>query len=311
MATGSYEALNVNPVALDHANCPDQTLVALAKSAWDEALSLGRKARLPQRPDHRHRPHRHHRSGDGLRHHRDRAGLRAGEIQETGRRRLFQDHQPVGAGGPWKPWATPAIRSPRSSPMRSATARIGTGPGDQPHRADRPWLWPAPRSRRSRQPCRSAFDIRFVFNQWTLGEDFCKGTLGIPAEKLNDPTFDLLRHLGFTKAADRRRQRPCLRHDDAGRRAVPENRALPGLRLRQPLRQDRQALSVGRQPHLHDGGGAVASSRARSPRRSTCPTRPRIGETLAAYELSHSRWASRPTRSTATAPSSASRWPRR
>ena len=46
----------------------------------------------------------------------------------------------------------------------------------------------------------SAFDIRFVFNQWTLGVDFCKGSLGIPEAKLNDPTFDLLRHLGFTKA---------------------------------------------------------------------------------------------------------------
>ena len=46
----------------------------------------------------------------------------------------------------------------------------------------------------------SAFDIRFVFNQWTLGEDFCTGVLGIPATKLNDPTFDLLRHLGYTKA---------------------------------------------------------------------------------------------------------------
>ena len=46
----------------------------------------------------------------------------------------------------------------------------------------------------------SAFDIRFVFNQWTLGEEFCTEVLGIPAAKLNDPTFDLLRHLGFSKA---------------------------------------------------------------------------------------------------------------
>jgi ribonucleoside-diphosphate reductase alpha chain len=45
-----------------------------------------------------------------------------------------------------------------------------------------------------------AFDIRFVFNQWTLGEEFCQKTLGIPAEKLADPAFDLLRHLGFTRA---------------------------------------------------------------------------------------------------------------
>ena len=46
----------------------------------------------------------------------------------------------------------------------------------------------------------TAFDIRFVFNQWTLGEEFCTGVLGIPAEKLRDPAFDLLRHLGFTRA---------------------------------------------------------------------------------------------------------------
>jgi ribonucleoside-diphosphate reductase alpha chain len=45
----------------------------------------------------------------------------------------------------------------------------------------------------------SAFDIRFVFNQWTLGAEFCTDVLGIPEGKLNDPTFDLLRHLGFSK----------------------------------------------------------------------------------------------------------------
>ena len=43
-----------------------------------------------------------------------------------------------------------------------------------------------------------AFDIRFVFNQWTLGEEFCTQVLGIPAEKLNDPTFDLLKSLGIS-----------------------------------------------------------------------------------------------------------------
>ena len=46
----------------------------------------------------------------------------------------------------------------------------------------------------------SAFDIRFVFNQWTLGAEFCMDVLGIPELKLNDPTFDLLKHLGFSKS---------------------------------------------------------------------------------------------------------------
>src|SRR6056297_1438582 len=41
--TASYEAMNVAPVALDAANCPDQTLVTLARTAWDEALALGEK----------------------------------------------------------------------------------------------------------------------------------------------------------------------------------------------------------------------------------------------------------------------------
>jgi ribonucleoside-diphosphate reductase alpha chain len=45
----------------------------------------------------------------------------------------------------------------------------------------------------------TAFDIKFAFNKWTLGEDFCKDALGISAEDLASPTFDLLAALGFTK----------------------------------------------------------------------------------------------------------------
>jgi ribonucleoside-diphosphate reductase alpha chain len=45
----------------------------------------------------------------------------------------------------------------------------------------------------------SAFDIRFVFNKFTLGEEFCVKTLGFTAEQLNDISFDMLTSLGFTK----------------------------------------------------------------------------------------------------------------
>jgi ribonucleoside-diphosphate reductase alpha chain len=38
-----YEGVNVAPVALDAANCPDARLVDLARAAWDEALRLGEK----------------------------------------------------------------------------------------------------------------------------------------------------------------------------------------------------------------------------------------------------------------------------
>lgn len=45
---------------------------------------------------------------------------------------------------------------------------------------------------------KTAFDIRFVFNRYTLGEDFCKNTLSLTDSQLSDPTFDMLTHLGFT-----------------------------------------------------------------------------------------------------------------
>ena len=44
-----------------------------------------------------------------------------------------------------------------------------------------------------------AFELPFVFNKWTIGEDFLKDGLGIPASVLNDPAFDLLTYLGFTR----------------------------------------------------------------------------------------------------------------
>ena len=46
----------------------------------------------------------------------------------------------------------------------------------------------------------TAFDIRFVFNRWTLGDNFCTETLGIPAEKLDNQDLDVLAELGFSKA---------------------------------------------------------------------------------------------------------------
>ncbi|MGC2051569.1 MAG: vitamin B12-dependent ribonucleotide reductase, partial [Methylovirgula sp.] len=45
----------------------------------------------------------------------------------------------------------------------------------------------------------SAFDIKFVFNKWTLGADFLVNALKVPEEKLDDPAFDLLAFLGFSK----------------------------------------------------------------------------------------------------------------
>ncbi|MEI2804929.1 vitamin B12-dependent ribonucleotide reductase [Albidovulum sp.] len=193
-----YEALAVRPVPLDHANCPDQTLVSLAKSAWDEALALGEK--------------------HGCR------NAQATVIAPTGTIGLVMDCDTTGiepdfalvkfkklaGGGYFKiinrsvPAALETLgygsaqieeiiahavghASLGNCPGINHTALVGHGFG----RAELDRIEAA---------LPSAFDIRFVFNQWTLGESFCRETLGIPAEKLADPTFDLLRHLGFTKA---------------------------------------------------------------------------------------------------------------
>ena len=45
----------------------------------------------------------------------------------------------------------------------------------------------------------TAFDIKFAFNKWTLGVEFLRDELGVDAEDLAAPSFDLLAHLGFTK----------------------------------------------------------------------------------------------------------------
>ena len=44
----------------------------------------------------------------------------------------------------------------------------------------------------------TAFDISFVFNQHTLGEKFCRETLGLNDENMSDFEFSILSHLGFT-----------------------------------------------------------------------------------------------------------------
>jgi ribonucleoside-diphosphate reductase alpha chain len=45
----------------------------------------------------------------------------------------------------------------------------------------------------------TAFDIKFVFNKWTLGAEYLRDELGVDVADLASPTFDLLAHLGFSR----------------------------------------------------------------------------------------------------------------
>ncbi|MEA2552795.1 MAG: ribonucleoside-diphosphate reductase alpha chain [Fimbriimonadaceae bacterium] len=46
----------------------------------------------------------------------------------------------------------------------------------------------------------SAFELKFVFNRYVLGDEFCMERLGFTEEQLNDWSFDMLAELGFSRA---------------------------------------------------------------------------------------------------------------
>ena len=193
-----YESLRVKPVPLDHLNCPDPTLIEKALEAWDKALELGEK--------------------NGFR------NAQVSVIAPTGTIGLVMDCDTTGiepdfalvkfkklaGGGYFKiinqsvPAALRKIGyseakieeivsyavghgSIGNAPGINHTSLIGHGFGQQ-------------EINKVEAALGSAFDIRFVFNQWTLGADFCTDVLGIPSDKLVDSNFDLLRHLGYSKA---------------------------------------------------------------------------------------------------------------
>ena len=196
-ATEGYEDMNVTPVPLDAANCPDATLVDLAKQAWDDALDLGEK--------HGYR------------------NAQATVIAPTGTIGLVMDCDTTGiepdfalvkfkklaGGGYFKiinrsvPAALEKLGYGSAQIEEIIAYAVGHGTlGNAPginHTALIGHGFGQAELDKIEAALPSAFDIRFVFNQWTLGEEFCTGPLGIPAEKLSDPSFDLLRHLGFSR----------------------------------------------------------------------------------------------------------------
>ncbi|MFQ1700916.1 vitamin B12-dependent ribonucleotide reductase [Loktanella agnita] len=192
-----YDKLAVKPVPLDHANCPDDRLVNLAVSAWDEALSLGEQ--------HGYR------------------NAQVSVIAPTGTIGLVMDCDTTGiepdfALVKFKKLAGGGYFKIINQSVPAALEKLGYGPAQIEeiisYAVGHGTIGQAPAINHTslighgfgqeeldkvEAALASAFDIRFVFNQWTLGEEFCTKTLGIPVDKLNDPTFDLLRHLGYSK----------------------------------------------------------------------------------------------------------------
>jgi ribonucleoside-diphosphate reductase alpha chain len=193
-----YEFLNTNPVPLDHASCPDPRLVEHAKKAWDDALDLGER--------HGYR------------------NAQATVIAPTGTIGLVMDCDTTGiepdfalvkfkklAGGGYFKIINRAVPDAlRTLGYREAEIAeieayaVGHGSLGQAPAINAATLrakgFSDDKIAAIEAGLKSAFDIKFVFNRWTLGEDFLRDTLGIPAEKLADPAFEILPFLGFSKA---------------------------------------------------------------------------------------------------------------
>ena len=195
--SSGYEALSVDPVPLVASDCPQESLIERAKLTWDNAVELGEK--------HGYR------------------NAQATVVAPTGTIGLVMDCDTTGiepdfalvkfkklaGGGYFKiinravPEALRTLGYSESELAEIEAYAVGHGS-----------LAQAPAINHSTLKAKgltdekiaavetglaSAFDIKFVFNKWTLGEDFCKETLGLSDEQLEDFNFDILSGIGFSK----------------------------------------------------------------------------------------------------------------
>ncbi|HYP57488.1 MAG TPA: vitamin B12-dependent ribonucleotide reductase, partial [Beijerinckia sp.] len=196
-ATG-YEALATPPVPLDHAALRDAALGLHAKAAWDQAVALG-----------------------------ERQGFRNAQVSvvaPTGTIGLVMDCDTTGiepdfalvkfkklAGGGYFKIINRAVpeglRTLGYSEAEIAEIEVFAVGHASLHQAPainhaslRTKGFTEAKLQELEASLAGAFDIKFVFNKWTLGADFLTTALKVPQEKLEDQNFDLLSFLGFSKA---------------------------------------------------------------------------------------------------------------
>jgi ribonucleoside-diphosphate reductase alpha chain len=194
-----YEGLSTIPVPLDLGALPDSKLASAAADAWDEALSLGYEF--------------------GFR------NAQATVIAPTGTIGLVMDCDTTGVepdfalvkfkklagGGYFKiinrcvPEALATLGYAQAEIDEIVAYAVGHATLDTldegvTHDALRAKGFGDEAIATIEAALESAFDIRFVFNKWTLGETFCHEVLGFEPAMLDAPDFDMLKALGFAKA---------------------------------------------------------------------------------------------------------------
>ena len=192
-----YEQMSTPPVPLDHKANPDQKLAEHAKKAWDRALKLG--------------------EAHGYR------NAQASVVAPTGTIGLVMDCDTTGiepdfalvkfkklAGGGYFKIINRAVPEAlrvlgyRDSEIAEIEAyAVGHGSLGQAPAINNTTLkakgFTDEAIEKVAKALPTAFDIKFAFNKWTLGAEFLRDQLGVDAEDLAAPSFDLLAHIGYTK----------------------------------------------------------------------------------------------------------------
>ncbi len=192
-----YEALSINPVALIEDDTSDKDLVKASQKAWDNALTLGE--------EHGYR------------------NAQTTVIAPTGTIGLVMDCDTTGiepdfALVKFKKLAGGGYFKIINRMVSGALNVLGYSEEEandiELYATGHQTLKGAPaineKSLRDKgftddvialveQSLADAFDIRFVFNKYSLGEQFCTQVLGIDAAKLEEFSFDMLAEIGFSK----------------------------------------------------------------------------------------------------------------
>ena len=192
-----YDALSISPVPLDHASLNNQRFVTHAIAAWDKAVKLGEK--------HGYR------------------NAQSTVIAPTGTIGLVMDCDTTGiepdfalvkfkklaGGGYFKiinqavPEALQTLGYDEGEITEIIDYAVGRGTlkgaNAISHGALKDKGFTDEKIETIEAGLGSAFDVKFVFNQFTLGEEFCKDVLGFTPEQLEDFSFDMLAALGFSK----------------------------------------------------------------------------------------------------------------
>ena len=194
---GGYEKLAVSPVPLEAEHVWQKELVEHARAAWDRAIELGEK--------HGYR------------------NAQATVIAPTGTIGLVMDCDTTGiepdfalvkfkklaGGGYFKiinravPEALRTLGYSESQIAEIEAYAVGHGnlnqaPGVNPSTLKAKGFTDE-KIEALNTALKSAFDIKFAFNQWTLGADWLKETFGFTDGQLNDFSFEMLPALGFPK----------------------------------------------------------------------------------------------------------------